>query len=136
MVRHSCLIPEEEITAVKMHIEALAHNIAYGGSIDVKIHAPLFEAKVPEYTAVIHAKWAIGRSLVPAENPWDLKIKNAMVDRKRGFVSFDEPTISHGRSPFRRAMKSNNTATVVSQDQNDDGSKYTVLRYSKWGSHT
>lgn len=61
---------------------------------------------------------------------------NAMVDKWKGSISFDEPKRSHGRSPFRRAMKSNDTAKLVSHDQNKDGSKYTVLKYSKWGSST
>lgn len=120
--------------AIKTHAEGLARQIAYGGSIIVEIHTPSPEADVAENTAEVRAEWSFGTPFIPTNQQWDLLVMNAMVDRRRGFISVDELRPSHGRSPLRRAMKCNNTSTVVSQVQNEEGFGHTVLRYSKWGS--
>ncbi|KAJ5506567.1 hypothetical protein N7453_005524 [Penicillium expansum] len=125
---------DDDFAAIKSHAESLASKIAYGGSIIVQIHTPPAEADVAENTAKIQAEWSFGSPFLPTEQPWDLLVMNAMVDGRRGFISVDEPRPSHGRSPFRRAMKSYNTSTVISQCQNEEGFKHTVLKYSKWGS--
>lgn len=94
------------------------------------------EGAIPERTAVLQVEWAPDNLFASMDKDWDSKVMNSMVDKRKGAVPFDEPKPSHGRSPFRRAMKSNNTARPVSHDQNEDGLKYTVLKYSKWGSST
>ncbi|KAJ6188479.1 hypothetical protein N7519_003387 [Penicillium mononematosum] len=116
----SCLsLHDDDSVAVKAHAESLARNVAYGGSIIVEIHTPPLEADVAGNTAEIRAEWSFGSPFVPVEQSWDHLVMNAMVDCRRGFISVDEPRPSHGRSPLRRAMKSNNTSTVVSQVQNE-----------------
>jgi hypothetical protein len=124
---------DDDSAAVKGHAESLARDVAYGGSIIVEIHTPPVETDVAENTAEIRAEWSFGSPFIPVEESWDQLVMNAMVDRRRGFISVDESRPSHGRSPLRRAMKSNNTSTVVSQVQ-DGGIGHTVLRYSQWGS--
>ncbi|OQD60272.1 hypothetical protein PENPOL_c025G07157 [Penicillium polonicum] len=127
-------LSDNDLVAIKTHAEGLARSIAYGGSIIVEIHTPPLQADVAENTAEVRAEWSFGSPFISTEQPWDLLVMDAMVDRRRGFISVDEPRPSHGRSPFRRAMKSNNTSTVVSQVPNEEGFQYTVLQYSKWGS--
>ncbi|KAJ5956052.1 hypothetical protein N7501_010331 [Penicillium viridicatum] len=125
---------DNDLVAIKSHAEGLARSIAYGGSIIVEIHTPPLQADVAENTAEVRAEWIFGSPFISTEQPWDLLVMNAMVDRRRGFISVDEPRPSHGRSPFRRAMKSNNNSTAVSQVRNEEGFQHTVLQYSKWGS--
>ncbi|KAJ5452931.1 hypothetical protein N7445_001114 [Penicillium cf. griseofulvum] len=131
---HKPVCLRDDSAGTKIYAESLARKIAYGGSIKVEIHTPPLEVDVSD-TAVIRAEWSFGSPFIPG-GPWGLLLMDAMVDRRRGFISVDEPRPSHGRSPFRRAMKSNNTSTVVSQVRNEEGFKYTVLQYSKWGSDT
>jgi hypothetical protein len=132
-IRKLVSLHDDDSATVKAHAESLARNVAYGGSIIVEIHTPTLEADVAQDTAEIRAEWTFGSPFIPVEQPWDQLVMNAMVDRRRGFISVDEPRLSHGRSPLRRAMKSNNTSTVVSQVQNE-GIGHTVLQYSQWGS--
>ncbi|KAJ5959547.1 uncharacterized protein N7479_006697 [Penicillium vulpinum] len=123
--------------ATKTYAEGLACKVAYGGSITVEVHAPPLEVDASEYAAVVQAEWSFGSPLIPMESLWDLLVMNAMVDRRRGFISVDEPPRpSYGRSPFRRAIKSDNTSTIISEAQNEEGFKHTVLQYSNWGSNT
>ncbi|CAG8892684.1 unnamed protein product [Penicillium egyptiacum] len=125
-IRKLVSLRDDDPTAIKAHAEGLARNIAYGGSIIVEIHTPPPEAGVPENTAEVRAEWSFRSPFSPTEQPWDLLVMNAMVDRRRGFISVDEPRLSHGRSPLRRAMKSNDTSTVISQVQNEEGFKHTA----------
>ncbi|KAJ5274233.1 hypothetical protein N7505_002778 [Penicillium chrysogenum] len=133
-VRKLVSLRDDDSATIKAHAEGLARKVAYGGSITVKIHTPPLEADVAENVAEVRAEWSFVSPFIPTEQAWDLLVMNAMVDRRTGFISVDEPRPSHGRSPFRRAMKSNNTSTVVSQVQNEEGFKHTVRQYSKWGS--
>lgn len=135
-IRKLVSLHDDDSAAIKAHAEGLARKIAYGGSIIVEIHTPPLGVDVAENTAEVREEWSFGSPFIPTEQAWDLLVMNAMVDRRRGFISVDEPRPSHGRSPFRRAMKSNNTSTVVSQVQNDEGFKHIVQQYSKWGSDT
>ncbi|CAI7607240.1 unnamed protein product [Penicillium viridicatum] len=125
---------DDDSATIKAHAEGLARKIAYGGSIIVEIHTPPLQADVAENTAEVRAEWSFGSPFISTEQPWDLLVMDAMVDHRRGFISVDEPRPSHGRSPFRRAMKSINTSAVVSQVRNEEGFGYKVLQYSKWGS--
>lgn len=127
---------DDDSAAIKAHAESLACHIAYGGSIIVHMHTPPVEADIAENTAEVRAEWSFDSPFFSTEEPWGLLIMDAMVDRKRGFISVDEPRPSDGRSALRRAMKFNNTSTVISEVRNDDGFTYTVLQYSKWGSNT
>jgi hypothetical protein len=122
--------------AVKAHVDGLARSIAYSGSIQVEIHTPPLELDVlpEEHTAVIRAEWSLGSPFIPTEQSWNMMVMNAMVDRKKGTISVNDRQTSHGMSPLRRAMRSNNTSTVISQEQNEEGFKHRVVQYSKWGS--
>jgi len=127
---------DDDSAALKTHAEGLARKIAYGGTIKIDIHTPPLEVDTlpEEHTAVVRAKWSLGCLFNPTEPSLDLMIMNAMVDRRKGFISVDDLQPSYGLSPFRRAMKSNHTSTVISQERNEEGFKHTVLQYSKWGS--
>ncbi|KAJ5762609.1 hypothetical protein N7533_001290 [Penicillium manginii] len=136
IIQNSCYVQEKDLTAIKGHLEALARRTGYGGDVTSMVHTPLFEKIIPESTAVLQVEWTPDNLFIPMDNDWNSKVMNAMVDKRKGSISFDEPKPSHGRSPFRRAMKLNDTAKLVSRDQNKDGAEYTVLKYSKWGSST
>lgn len=127
---------DDDSAAIKAHAEGLACSIAYGGSIIVEMHTPPVEADVAANTAEVREEWSFDSPFFSMEKPWDLLIKDAMVDRKRGFISLDKPRQPDGRSALRRAMKDNNTSTVISEVRNDEGLTYTTLQYSKWGSNT
>ncbi|KAL2702731.1 hypothetical protein AAEP93_007029 [Penicillium crustosum] len=127
---------DDDSTAIKAHAEGLARSVAYGGSIIVQMHTSPAEADVAENTVEVRAEWSFDSPFFSTEKPWSLLIMDAMVDRKRGFITVDEPRPSDGRSAFRRAMKFNNTSRVISEVRNDEGFTHTVLQFSKWGSNT
>lgn len=126
---------DDECAATKAHIESIARKIAYGGSVKVEIHTLPMEVDVlsEEHTAVVRAGWSLGCPFIPTEQSWDQTVMNAMVDCRKGFISVDAPQPSYGMSPFRRAMRTNNTSTVISQERDADGFQHTVRQILTMG---
>ncbi|THC93733.1 hypothetical protein EYZ11_006773 [Aspergillus tanneri] len=129
--------PDDDCAVMKAHIERLARNTAYGGSIEVVFHTPYPEpdnaVSEKTYNAQIRVKWKFECPFPPTDQVWNDLVMNAMVDRKKGWIARDVPTPSHGHgmSPFRRAIKG--TSQIISQEQDVDGSKRLVQRFSPWG---
>ncbi|KAE8166817.1 hypothetical protein BDV40DRAFT_224353 [Aspergillus tamarii] len=102
---------------MKAHIERLARNTAYDGSIEV----------------YIRAVWSFDCPFTPADQAWNELVMNAMVDRKKGWVSPNEPKRHYGMSPFRRAIRHSSNSKTVSQEQDADGFTRSVRQFSRWG---
>lgn len=131
-------LPDDDCAAIKAHIEHLARKAAYGGSVRVIFHTPdVKEDAFPDgQNAEIRVEWSFDHLFnTPAGQSWDQLVMNAMVDRRKGWISLDDPKPSHGMSPFRRAIRSGNTSRVVSQEQGADGFKHSVRQYSRWGTN-
>jgi hypothetical protein len=91
---------------------------------------------MPEKSAVIQAKWSFDCPFIPAEETWELMIQNAMVDRKRGFISVGDPQPSYTSPPLRRAMNSNRTLKGAKRIRNEEVFTWTIRQYSGWGFDT
>ncbi|KAK6823702.1 hypothetical protein RU639_006305 [Aspergillus parasiticus] len=127
--------PDDDSAAIKAHIESLARNTAYGGSIEVVFHTPSIDADVlPEKQNVeIRVEWIFDCPFTPTDRVWNELVMNAMVDRKKGWISLNEPPLFYGMSSFRRAIRHGSTSRVVSQEQDAHGFKRSVRQFSQWG---
>ncbi|GKZ17749.1 hypothetical protein AbraIFM66951_010845 [Aspergillus brasiliensis] len=132
--------PVDDCTALKTHIEHLARKTAYGGSLEVLFHTPSTELEVgrnasPEKThiAQIQADWRFEWPFTPTDQVWSELIMNAMVDHKNGWIELPVAKPSYGMSPFRRAMRANDTSHIVSRQQDADGVTRSVRQFSSWG---
>lgn len=134
-IQNLVCLRDDDSASMKTYAERLARQTAYGGFIRVVIHTPPLEEGVllDEHTAMVRAEWSLGDQFISPEKSWDKLVTNAMVDRRRGFISVDEPLQSYGMSPLRRAMKTNNTYTIVSETLDERGFGHSVLKYRKWG---
>ncbi|KAF5856663.1 hypothetical protein ETB97_007052 [Aspergillus alliaceus] len=127
--------PDDDCAAMKAHIERLARNTTYDGSIEVVFYTPSIEADaLPEKHKVqIRAEWSFDCPFTPADRVWNELVMNAMVDRKKGWISPNEPKLPYGMSPFRRAMRHDNNSRIVSQEQDTDGFTRSIRQFSRWG---
>ncbi|KAB8218062.1 hypothetical protein BDV33DRAFT_193000 [Aspergillus novoparasiticus] len=113
--------PDDDCAAIKAYIESLARNSAYGGSIEVVFYTPSIDA------------WIFDCPFTPTDRVWNELVMNAMVDRKKGWISLNKPQLFYGMSSFRRAIRYGSTSRVVSQEQDADGFKRSVRQFSQWG---
>ncbi|KNG87788.1 hypothetical protein ANOM_004631 [Aspergillus nomiae NRRL 13137] len=127
--------PDGDCAAMKAHIERLARRVGYGGSVEVVFHTPSIEADVlPEkHDVQIRAEWRFDCPFTPADQVWNELVMNAMVDRKKGWISLNDPKRSYGMSPFRRAIRHGNNSRIVSREQNANGLTLSVQQFSRWG---
>ncbi|KAB8221060.1 hypothetical protein BDV33DRAFT_230523 [Aspergillus novoparasiticus] len=127
--------PDHDCAAMKAHIERLARRIAYSGSVEVVFHTPSIEADaLPEkHDVQIRAEWTFDCPFTPTDQVWNELVMNAMVDRKKGWISLNDPKRSYGMSPFRRAIRHGNNSRIVSQEQNANGFTLSVQQFSRWG---
>ncbi|RAL07251.1 uncharacterized protein BO97DRAFT_473776 [Aspergillus homomorphus CBS 101889] len=132
--------PDDDCAALKAHIKGLTRKIAYSGSVEVVFHTPSTEPgdTLPGQQHGVHvqAEWMFECPFTPTDQEWNQLVMNAMVDRKKGWISplpNNEPKPSHGMSPFRRAIRQGNTSRIVSQQQGADGVKHSLRQYSQWG---
>ncbi|OGM41662.1 hypothetical protein ABOM_009956 [Aspergillus bombycis] len=127
--------PDDDCAEMKAHIERLARNTAYDGSVEVVFHTPSIEADaLPEKHKVqIRAEWSFDCPFTPTDQVWNELVMNAMVDRKKGWVSPNEPQLPYGMSPFRRAIRHGNNSRIVSQEQDANGFTRSVRQFSRWG---
>lgn len=130
---------DDECRGIKVHIESLARQIAYRGSVDVVFHGLTMEdhtmslpQTVEGQRAELRVEWSWAHLFTPQDTSRDHCIMNAMVDRTKGFVSFDNPGPSYGMSPFRRAIKPG--SRIVSGERDAVGVKHSVRIFSPWGS--
>ncbi|PYH86133.1 hypothetical protein BO82DRAFT_350431 [Aspergillus uvarum CBS 121591] len=129
-------MPDGDFTALKSHIECLARSTAYGGSVEVVFHTPSIKLDaLPErHDVQIRPAWSFECPFTPADQVWNQAVMNAMVERKKGWVSSSlEPKPSHGMSSFRRAVRQGGSTRVVLQAQGPDGVQHSVRQYSRWG---
>ncbi|OJJ76660.1 hypothetical protein ASPBRDRAFT_192777 [Aspergillus brasiliensis CBS 101740] len=139
-LRKSGHFSEEDCTALKTHIERLARKTAYGGSLEVLFHAPSIDIEAgsnasPEKThiAQLKADWMFECPFTPTDLVWSERIMNAMVDHKNGWIKPPVLKPSYGMSPFRRAMRANDTSHIVSREQDANGVTRSVTQFSSWG---
>lgn len=130
---------DDDCRGIKAHIESLVRKTAYGGSYNVVFHGLIMEENtislpqtVEGQRAQIRVEWSWADVFNSQNTSRGHCIMNAMVDRTKGFISFDNPGPSYGMSPFTRAIKPG--SRIVSGERDAVGVEHSVRQFSPWGS--